>query len=133
MLRALCCLSICLVGLLGYIRVAPNDVNRWHVPITTDVDVTLNEGAVRIVKSSADSMATLDKTMRGFDRTSVLAGSVKQGLVTYVTRSKVVGFPDYTTIEQASDSIKMYARLRFGLNDLGVNAARLRKLVAVLN
>jgi uncharacterized protein (DUF1499 family) len=46
-------------------------------------------------------------------------------MVTYVTRSRVMGFPDYTTVRQAGDMVEIYGRLRFGKSDLGVNAARI--------
>ena len=44
---------------------------------------------------------------------------------TYVTRTKFMGFPDYTTARQDGDFLKVYARLRFGRSDLGVNGARI--------
>ena len=72
--------------------------------------------------------ARVDAHMRGLPRTHVLAGSVADGRVTYITRSRVFGFPDYTTLEQDGDRLKAYARLRFGGSDLGVNATRLERL-----
>jgi len=46
-------------------------------------------------------------------------------MITYVTRSRVFGFPDYTTVRQAGPQLEIYGRLRFGRSDLGVNAARI--------
>jgi uncharacterized protein (DUF1499 family) len=54
---------------------------------------------------------------------------LREERLTYVTRSRWIGFPDYTTIEQDGDVIKLYARLRFGQSDLGVNKARLDGLL----
>ena len=62
-------------------------------------------------------------------RTSVLAGSVDTGRITYVTRTQWMGFPDYTTVEQQGETLKLYARLRFGRSDFGVNAVRVNALV----
>ena len=45
-------------------------------------------------------------------------------MITYVTRSRVFGFPDYTTVRQAGDTLEIHGRLRFGESDMGVNAAR---------
>ena len=46
-------------------------------------------------------------------------------MITYITRSRVFGFPDYTTVRQAGPQLELYGRLRFGGSDLGANAARL--------
>jgi len=66
-------------------------------------------------------------------RSVVLAGSASDGMMTFVTRSKWIGFPDYTTIQLDGDKIKLHARLRFGRSDLGVNAARLERWIDQLN
>jgi hypothetical protein len=51
-------------------------------------------------------------------------------MITWVTRSAVLGFPDYTTAaaraEGSATALALHARLRFGRGDFGVNAARLR-------
>jgi uncharacterized protein (DUF1499 family) len=78
-------------------------------------------------------MEKLDASLKALPRTTLLAGSIAEGHLTYVTRSKWMGFPDYTTLEQSGDTIKMFARLRFGRQDMGVNAARLRKLITALD
>ncbi|HHB81701.1 MAG TPA: DUF1499 domain-containing protein, partial [Aliiroseovarius sp.] len=56
--------------------------------------------------------------------------------MTFVTRSRLWGFPDYTTIAYADGRITIFARLRFGRSDLGVNAARVgawRELLEAVN
>jgi uncharacterized protein (DUF1499 family) len=69
-------------------------------------------------------------------RTRLLAGSVATGKLTYVTRSRLFGFPDYTTVslllpeDGGPTYLHMFARLRFGLDDLGVNGARVRDWAA---
>lgn len=123
---------IVVVGMLGYIRLAPSDATRWHVPVMGEADKDMKGGAIRVVETVPGALAIVDGTARGLERTQVLAGSVAQGRVTYITRSKLVGFPDYTTVEQDGATLKMYARLRFGRSDLGVNAARLEQFLATL-
>ncbi len=63
-------------------------------------------------------------------RTRVLAGSVEEGMITYVTRSRVFGFPDYTTLHVTADAqgsrATLYGRQRFGKLDFGVNSARIQ-------
>lgn len=126
-------LAILAVAMLAYIRLAPSDAARWHQPIVADADKTLKGGAIRVLTVNADALARIDAAARAMPRTSVLAGSIADGRITYITRSAVIGFPDYTTIEQDGDTLRMFARLRFGRSDLGVNGARLRQLAQGLN
>lgn len=107
---------------LGYIRLAPSDAARWHVLPGDIGDQTLEGGAMRRLTGD---LAALDAIIRATPRTAVLAGSVAEGMITYVTRSRVFGFPDYTTVRQTGDALEIYGRLRFGASDLGVNAARI--------
>ncbi|MFP4328605.1 MAG: DUF1499 domain-containing protein [Paracoccaceae bacterium] len=121
-------LLVILVGLggLAWIRLAPSDPLRWHVaPAVTD-DADLPDGAKRRVTGAGpEALARLDAIARATPRTAVLAGSVAEGMVTYVTRSRLFGFPDYTTVQRAGDDLLIHARQRFGRSDMGVNRARL--------
>ncbi len=74
----------------------------------------------------------MDAALRDLPRTQVLAGSVSDGHVTYVTRSAFWGFPDYTTMQLVDGQIRMFARLRFGASDLGVNGKRLERVLAAI-
>ena len=118
---ALVLLAAALAGALAFIRLAPSEPMRWHQMPETITDRDLDGGAMRRVEGD---LAALDRIIRGTPRTRVLAGSVAEGMVTYVTRSRVFGFPDYTTVRQDGEMLEIFARLRFGRSDLGVNAAR---------
>lgn len=109
------------VALVAFIRLAPSDPARWHQMPGTITNRDLEGGAMRRV---AGDLAALDAIARATPRTRVLAGSVSAGMITYVTRSRLMGFPDYTTVRQSGDTLEIFARLRFGRSDLGVNAAR---------
>jgi uncharacterized protein (DUF1499 family) len=122
----------CAVGMLGYVRLAPSQIARWHQPIDAAQDKDLPSGAVRVVTTGSGAFDVLETTLKEMERTTLLGGSSKDAHVTYVTRSKWFGFPDYTTLEQSGDTVKMFGRLRFGRKDFGVNAARLQKLVSAL-
>ena len=125
-----------LIGLVlafpAYVRVAPSDPNRWHVAIAAETESNLAGGAVRIITSGTETLTILNKNMLNRPRTKVFARSIEQGRITYITRTKLMGYPDYTTIEQSGENIKLFARLRFGKSDLGVNAARLEQLKGAL-
>lgn len=120
------------VAFAAYVRLAPSDPSRWHISIPNEGDIDLAGGAVRIVPNSPDVFERLIEMMSKLPRTAVLAGTVEEGHLTYITRSKLMGYPDYTTIERSDETIKIFARLRFGKSDLGVNAARLEQLKGAL-
>jgi len=115
---------VALVGLGLWVRLAPSDPARWHVPIKGDKDKDFKGGVLRVIAGDAARFAALDEIIRGTARTHGLAGSVAEGRVSYVTRSKLWRFPDYTTVELRGDQIAIYGRLRFGRSDMGVNRAR---------
>lgn len=112
------------VGMAAYIRLAPSDLKRWHVAPQADADRDLLGGVLRVVEAGPDGLARLDAIARAAPRTTVLAGSVGDGMITYITRTKVIGFPDYTTVQQDGDVLRIHGRLRFGRKDFGVNKAR---------
>ncbi len=115
----------------AYIRLAPSDPVRWHVA-PEDTERDLKGGVVRVVETGPDGLARLDKIARATPRTSVLAGSLEEGMITYITRTKVFGFPDYTTVQLDGDTLRIYARLRFGRKDFGVNRDRVTQWLALL-
>lgn len=113
---------VAIVAGMAYVRLAPSDPARWHAMPESLAPGDLAGGAVRVVPGD---LAALDAIIRATPRTQILAGDVAQGMITYVTRSRVFGFPDYTTVRQAGETLEIYGRLRFGKSDLGVNAARI--------
>ncbi|KIN72818.1 DUF1499 domain-containing protein [Sulfitobacter guttiformis] len=122
-------LVLAVVAGMAFIRLAPSDVSRWHRPIG-EAENTDGEGwSGRVVQSSPGLLSDLHQGMLALPRTELLSGGVGEGRLTYITRSKLMGFPDYTTIEQDGDQIKLYARLRFGKSDMGVNGKRLDGLI----
>jgi uncharacterized protein (DUF1499 family) len=113
------------IALLAFIRFAPSEVTRWHVVTEASADKSFASGVMRVVNTGPDGLIRLNAIALATPRTKTLAGSVDEGMVTYVTRSLVFGFPDYTTVQQVGDSLIIYARLRFGRSDTGVNGARI--------
>lgn len=126
-----------LLGLFAAIRLAPNDARRWHVALTPPQGMAVG-GVVTgrdhaWALASAGSLAQLDAIALASPRTQRLAGSVDAGRITWVTRSRLWGFPDYTTADVTPQGVVLYARARFGSNDLGVNGARLQGWLARLS
>jgi len=119
------------IGLAIWVRAAPSDPGVWHVMPGAVTNRDMAGGAMRVVGAGEDGLIRLDSIIRKTPRTTVLAGSPDEGMITYITRSKLFGFPDYTTIRQNGAQIELYARLRFGASDLGVNAKRLDRWLAL--
>lgn len=115
---------VIILGGLAWIRFAPSDPAVWHVDPKVTADQDLAGGVRRRIPADDGTFAALDRIILATPRTEVLAGSVEEGMVTYVTRSQWMGFPDYTTVMKDEDVLELYARLRFGQSDMGVNKAR---------
>lgn len=115
---------LAVLGLGGWVRLAPSDPDKWHQALEVSQDQELPTGVYRRV-AGAD-LAALDAIIQATPRTKVLAGTVAGGRVTYITRSLVWSFPDYTTVQQDGDDLLIHARLRFGANDVGVNRKRVQ-------
>jgi hypothetical protein len=127
-------LVVALLALAAWVRLAPTDAARWHVPPVAEgpwgeVVPATGAASLRIdltAGAPADLLARLDAVALATPRTRRLAGSAAEGRITWITRSALWGFPDYTTAEARADGLYIQARLRFGREDMGVNAARLR-------
>ena len=116
-------LLIVLAG-LAWIRLAPSDPAVWHVDPQVTADQDLAAGVRRRIPVGEGGFVRLHAIILETPRTEVLTGSPEDGQVTYVTRSKWMGFPDYTTVRANGDVLELWARARFGQSDLGVNRAR---------
>ncbi|PJF10981.1 DUF1499 domain-containing protein [Pseudorhodobacter sp. MZDSW-24AT] len=132
---------VVVLGLMTAIRLAPLERETWHVspqatwgawnevvPMTGGASLRLSPEKGR----PQELLVRLDKAAMATPRTMRLAGSEEEGRVTWVTRSAFWGFPDVTTAEVREDGLYVLARLRFGREDMGVNAKRLRRWLAAL-
>jgi len=139
-----------LVGLAlvtaAYVRLAPSDPARWHEdprlvakPSSPNFHLIRMVGGDAMPQVFAESPAALAQRVYDIalaDGATLLAGSVASGHMTFVSRSRIMGFPDYTSVllEPAGDGAMLlaFARARFGHSDLGVNRARLEKWQSAL-
>lgn len=120
------------VAMGAHIRLAPSDPGYWHRLAEPVEEKSFDAGVIRVVPAVEGSLAKLDIAARNWPRTQVLAGSVEEGMITYVTRTAVWGFPDYTTVRQKGGQLEIYARLRFGRKDFGVNRTRVEAWLKAL-
>lgn len=143
--------ALVLAALAAYaaINLSGHDPARWHldpatialrgtpneylaaVPGTTvaapDRPVTIHPGSPRALLACFDAIA------RARPRVAVVAGDVDSLMITYVQRSRIIGFPDYVTVKavpletrslEAGAGLIVYSRSRYGYGDFGVNRAR---------
>lgn len=141
-------IALLLLGgaLVAYIRFVPHDAARWHEdPLLVARPKTPNYHLVRLVGGDAiapvydttpDVLAQAIDAIARADGAWLLAGSVAHGHMTYVTRTRIIGYPDYTSIKVTAvgqgASFAAFARARFGHSDMGNNRARLERWQAAL-
>ncbi|MCH2164989.1 MAG: DUF1499 domain-containing protein [Marinovum sp.] len=123
-------LLVILVGVGGWVRLAPTNTGDWHVDLTFDADRDLIGGVQRMIAGDRTTLASLSAAILATPRTRIVAGSLDAGHITYVTRSLFWGFPDYTTVQESDGQIRIWSRLRFGRSDMGVNGNRLEGWLA---
>ncbi|MBN2758918.1 MAG: DUF1499 domain-containing protein [Rhodobacteraceae bacterium] len=142
----LAALLVVVVAGMGWVRLAPHDAARWHLdPRRVARPASPNFFLLRMGDGDAPAplfdMTPADLAERVHNVATaqgakLLAGRVADGHMTYLSRSRLMGYPDYTTvlIEPAGDGAMMtaFARARFGYSDMGVNRARLEGWIAAL-
>lgn len=140
-------------GAIG-VRRASDDPSQWHIdPLTSPnpdtpnwyrlspADASVERHPERdahpptFTASAAELGEAFDAVATGDERVEVLAGSVAEGHVTYVQRSKLFGFPDYVSVRfidlpDGGSTLSVFSRARFGKSDLGVNQKRVERWVA---
>lgn len=127
---AIAALLVLGLGFAAWVRLAPVRPERWHrVPSTaTQVGDWAEPGgfeAVRQLEKPQAALAALDAIIMASPRTTRLEGAPEDGLVTYVTRSALWGFPDITNLWIEGGRLHIRGHLIYGRSDLGVNRARI--------
>ena len=128
-MRLIIILALLLLGQWAYMRFAPASPAKFHrtLDVSTAGDTEYWEGylAARQIAGAPETvLSALQDIALGTERTVLFAGSLDEGMLTFQTRTKVLGIPDYTTITIQDDLVVIYARLRFSYYDQGVNKAR---------
>lgn len=136
-------LGLMMVLLAGaaIVRVRPITPDPWHV-VPSSVASKGESGRFTVTSGGdvepvlVDGLplpavaVKLQERIAATPRTVLLAGALEDGFATYVTRSKLWGFPDVTNIKlverEDGTQVEMAARLVYGQADFGVNEARVR-------
>lgn len=136
--RLVAALALAVVaGFALWVRLAPSDPARWHTdPAAGTPGANSAVARLFLPLPPEQALAALDAVAMATPRTVRLAGSPAEGRITWVTRSRLMGYPDYTTAAaepgEGGSWLLLHARSRFGRSDLGVNAARLAAWQAAL-
>ncbi|NDV00902.1 DUF1499 domain-containing protein [Pseudoroseicyclus sp. CLL3-39] len=130
-------LAVVIVAFGLYVRLAPTDPEEWHIaaPNAPPGDYPA-EGAfiaVRpVTEPGPEVLSRLDAIALDTPRTHRVAGSPAEGMITWVSRSALWGFPDFTTARVEDGKLTIHGRLRFGRGDMGVNRKRVERWLAQL-
>ena len=114
---------VLVVGVL-WIRYAPIDRDRWHVD-PADADDPgkagfrlIGQEAPRYPADPDSVLAAFNDIARSEPRTHLLEGDVDEGMLTYVARSRVIGFADLITVKAVSEGavtkLSIISRTRLG-------------------
>jgi len=136
-LRISIILVVLVVALAAYVRLAPTDPAVWHkVPRAAEpgnaATATSFLAVRRIVAPAPEVLRAIEQRALAAPRTTLLAGSVAEAMITFETRSLLWGFPDYTTVAIRGDLLAVYGRPRFGRSFLDVNRARVESWLETL-
>ncbi|MEM1163746.1 MAG: DUF1499 domain-containing protein [Pseudomonadota bacterium] len=133
-----------------YFRTVSHDVAQWHVdPSTIERTGKPNDYLVApagATTATADAVARMRQTdpkslLFQLDaiarpQSEVLAGSVDELWITYIQKTRLLGFPDYITVKAVPEgegaALIIWSRSRFGHSDLGVNKARVEAWLSKL-
>lgn len=120
-----------------YVRLTPVDAAQWHVdpedvtpPTAPNFSLLAGSEAVAI-NAPALAVAGRVQAVAEAEGAQVVGGSLGEGHVTYVVRSRVMGFPDFVSLrlvpEEDTTRLHIFSRSGFGHSDLGVNTARVQR------
>lgn len=122
-------------------RFIPADTEPFHEdpaePETRRSEVRLiGREAPRFPVDAETVLTTLSKIATSDWSVGVVEGSVDEGMITFVARSRVFGFRDFITVKATDESggskLSVFARPRFDVYDWGVNKKRLDRWLGEL-
>ena len=123
-----------------FVRLAPSDPARWHVdPSTTqpgkkpNYHLIAGRDTITLPFSADETARRIHALLIARPRIENIAQSDDGHWATYVERSQLIGFPDYLSFKvdpRAGEStLTIYSRSRFGYSDLGMNKARVERII----
>lgn len=118
--------ALAALGVAIWVRSMNIPVARYHdrfeVP---QEDRQTQEGFVAVRQTDDAGFAQLVEVIATSPRTTSLAGRVEDGHVSFVTRTRVMGFPDVTNVLRTERGLAIRGHLVVGKGDMGVNRRRI--------
>jgi len=134
---------LALIVLLIIVRFFPVDTEPFH---EDPAEPDRKRSEVRLIGREAPRFSgEADDVLEAFRQIAlsergvrVVEGSVDEGMVTFVARSKVFGFRDFITVKAVGEAggltkLSVFARPRVNFYDWGVNARRLDRWLGELD
>ncbi|MBF9044720.1 DUF1499 domain-containing protein [Rhodobacterales bacterium HKCCE4037] len=118
----------------AYFRLAPLDAEALHVdpaevtpPGSPNFALMVGTSG-HFIQNTPGEVASRIAAVADADGAQLLAGSLEEGHVTYVVRSRIMGFPDIISLrwqpENDGTKLEIFSRSVYGRSDFGVNTRR---------
>jgi uncharacterized protein (DUF1499 family) len=126
-------------GSAAWVRLAPLDPAVWHVdPAVAEERRGVRASPSRVYPGTVAEVAgRIAAAALAEPRTRLLAGDEADGWMTFVQRSRIIGYPDVISVRVTAvaggTAVTILSRSRFGGYDWGVNRARVERWLAVLS
>ncbi|WP_375262731.1 DUF1499 domain-containing protein [Palleronia sp.] len=98
--------------------------DRFAVP---EADTQTEGGFIAVRRTDEKGFARLVETIAATPRSGRLAGQVEDGHVSFVTRTRIMGFPDVTNVLRTEKGVAIRGHLVVGKGDMGVNRRRIER------
>ena len=155
-LTAVAAALIFVLAMAVYIRFSPMEPARWQTSPdaarksgkpndylllafgTAAADLARADGEAAVYAVDATGLARLiEEVALAEPRTKRIAGDWMLGSLTFVQRSRLIGFPDAISVEtrdlgDETSTVSIYSRSRFGDSDFGVNKARIDRWLGAI-
>jgi uncharacterized protein (DUF1499 family) len=140
---ALILLAVVLVAVIAaaiWFRTVAMPAEVWHVdpaavtpPASPNYDLRTGDRAP-VFDVTPDVMAARIDAIATAEGADLIGGSLAQGHMTYVVRSRLMGYPDAVSVRLVpvgqGTRVEIFSRSRFGYSDMGVNAARVERWIS---
>ena len=114
------------VGMGVWGRTTSVSAARYHDSFAVpDEDLQTRDAFVASRSTDEDGFARLIDIIAQTPRTTRLAGRPEEGHVSFVTRTRLMRFPDVTNVLRTEDGVAIRGQAVLGNGDMGVNRQRI--------
>lgn len=130
-------LALIAVSGLIYIRIAPLPEETYHLagpdrPLGTYRTENSFEAVLPVADDPQARLQAWADLVAAAPRARPLAGTVAEGHLSFVIRSRLIGFPDIVNLWLAEDALHIRSASVYGRSDLGVNRDRVQGWLAAI-